>query len=119
MNLVCDVLDQQLFDRKHEKCGKVDGLGLEVRDGEAPRVAYIEMSTQALARRISPRLARLFHAPPFRLPWSAVESVDVSVHVDIDANDHPEAFSVETWLRDHVITKIPGNAHHKHQEKAD
>ena len=119
MDLVTDVLDQQLFDRKNQKCGKVDGLALEVRDGEAPRVAYLEMSTQALARRISRRLARRFKVPPFLLPWSKVERVDVSVHVNIDADDYPEAFTVEIWLRDHIIKRIPGNAHQKHQEKAD
>ena len=119
MNLVNDVLDQQLFDCDGRKCGKVDGVTLEVREGEPPRVAYIEMSTRALVRRIAPRFERFVKQEGFRLPWSAVTNVDVSVHVDVDATDHPEAFAAEIWLRDHLIEKIPGNAHKKHQEEAD
>ena len=119
MNLVNDVLDQQLFDCAGRKCGKVDGVTLEIRDGEPPRVAYIEMSTRALVRRIAGRLERFVKRDGFKLPWSSVTSVDVSVHVSADATEHPEAFAAEIWLRDHVIGRIPGSAHHKHQESGD
>jgi len=119
MNLVADVLDQQVFDCRQRRCGKVDGITLEIRDGEPPRVAYIEMSVQALARRIARGLARHVRGEMFRLPWSAVDRVDVSVHVNVDARDYPGAFATEEWLRDHIIARIPGNAHHKHQESGD
>ena len=123
MNLVNDVLDQQVIDCRGEKSGKVDGIALEIRDGQAPRVAYLDIGTTALARRLSLRLERwllrMRHQPkPFRVPWSKVKLVDISVNLTIDADDYG-AFAIENWLRDHIIRRIPGNAHHKHQEKAD
>lgn len=122
MNLAADVLDQQLIDCRNRKSGKVDGIALEVRDGEPPRVAYLDMGAHVLARRLSRRLERFllrhFGTDSFRLPWSAVESVDVSVRLKVDSTEYSR-YSVEKWLREHLIEKIPGNAHHKHQEKAD
>ena len=38
MNLIKDVLDNQLVDRKDRKIGKVDGIVVELRDGLPPRL---------------------------------------------------------------------------------
>jgi hypothetical protein len=123
MNLVRDVLDQQVIDCEQRKSGKVDGIALEIREGEAPRVAYLDIGPNVLARRLSRRLERMFErmrglSNEFRVPWSKIEHADISVNLTIDAS-HTPAFTVENWLRDHVITRIPGNAHQKHQEKHD
>ena len=53
-----------------------------------------------------------------RVPWSKVKHIGDAVKVDLDASETP-AYRVERWLREHIIRHIPGNAHHKHQEKND
>jgi sporulation protein YlmC with PRC-barrel domain len=128
MQLVRDVLDQQIIDSRQEKSGKVDGIALEIRAGEPPRVAYLDIGTNVLARRLSPRLEQILRrirrrvrrgeSKPFQVPWSTVESVDVSVTVTVDATEY-SSYHVEEWLCDNVICRIPGNAHHKHQEHND
>jgi sporulation protein YlmC with PRC-barrel domain len=118
VRLVSDVLDQQLIDCRKRKSGKVDGIALEVREGEPPRVAYLDMGIHVLARRLSRRLERLMQrwSQGFEVPWSKVQKVDISVTLTIDVTDY-SAFRFENWLREHIIRHIPGNAHEKHQEK--
>jgi len=120
MNLTADVLDQQVVDSRQKKTGKVDGIALEVSEGMAPRVAYLDIGPEVVARRLSKRLASFIHKRrrPFHVPWSVVEKVDVSVTIEMDTTDSP-ASDAENWLREHIIEKIPGCAHRKHQEKND
>ena len=117
MDLLLDVLDQQLLDKHDGKAGKVDGIAIELRDGKPPRVAYLEMGTDPLARRISPRLERWLQAwrkrmgrevAPFHVPWSKVKKVHLTVDADIDAAKEP-GYHWERWLADHVIGPIPGS----------
>ena len=56
--IIRDVLDKQLVDRQQRKMGKVDGLIVELRDGQPPRLAYITVGGTTLARRLHPRLAQ-------------------------------------------------------------
>jgi hypothetical protein len=120
MNLIRDVLDQQIIDAKDHKGGKVDGVALEIRPDGPPRIAYLETGVHALARRLSRRLERIADrwAEPTRLPWSAVKSVEISIRLEVEMTDYSD-FRPENWLREHIIARIPGNAHHKHQEKKD
>ena len=127
MNLLRDVLDQQIIDCKQRKAGKVDGVVIEIRENAPPRVAYLEAGADVLARRLSARLERFVtwfdrrqkdHDPPFRIPWSKIENVSVSVKVSLDVTEYSH-YHLENWLRDHIINRIPGNAHHKHQERND
>ena len=117
MDLLLDVLDQQLLDKHDQKSGKVDGIAIELREGKPPRVAYLELGTDPLARRISPRLERWLHAlrarmgrkvEPFRVPWSKVKKVHLTVDADVDGAEEP-AYHVERWLAEHVIGPIPGS----------
>ena len=39
--------------------GKVDGIVLELDDGQPPRLAYIETGATTLARRLHPRLGKV------------------------------------------------------------
>ncbi|WP_341528071.1 hypothetical protein WKK05_01580 [Nostoc sp. UHCC 0302] len=117
MNVIRDVLDNQLVDRNQCKMGKVDGIVMELRDGEPPRLAYIEVGVTTLARRLNPRLASWVAAitskwgakqsQPFRIPWSKVRDIGIDVEVDVEAQATP-ALAYEKWLRDRIITKIPG-----------
>lgn len=118
MDLVRDVLDKQVVDRNQTKMGKVDGIVLELREGEPPRVAFAELGAVALARRIGPRIGRWVsrtaarlggerHREPFRIPWRKVRDVGIDVEVDIDVNE-TRVFDWQNWLRDRVIARIPG-----------
>jgi sporulation protein YlmC with PRC-barrel domain len=117
MNVIRDVLDNQLVDRNQCKMGKVDGIVMELRDGEPPRLAYIEVGVTTLARRLNPRLAGWVAAitskwgakqsQPFRIPWSKVRDIGIDVEVDVEAQA-TSALAYEKWLRDRIITKIPG-----------
>jgi len=120
MDIIRDVLDNQLVDRNQHPMGKVDGIIMELRDGEPPRLAYIEVGVTTLAKRINPRLAGWVAAiartwgarqsEPFRIPWSKVRDVGIDVEVDVDAQETP-ALAYEKWLSDRIITRIPGANH--------
>lgn len=117
MDVIRDVLDNQILDRNNCKMGKVDGIIIELRDGQPPRLAYLETGATTLARRLHPRLADWVaaiqrkwgakHSKPFRIPWSKVQAVGIDVEVDIDA-EQTSALAYEQWLREHIIQRIPG-----------
>lgn len=120
MNVIRDVLDHQLVDRNQFKMGRVDGIVVELRDGQPPRLTYIEVGMPALARRLNPRLERWIAAleskwgarqsEPFRIPWSQVRDFGIGgidVEVDLEAEATP-VLAWEKWLREHVIGRIPG-----------
>jgi sporulation protein YlmC with PRC-barrel domain len=117
MNLTRDILDQQVVDRTGQRLGKVDGVILEVRKGQPPRISAIEIGPVTLARRMHPRLAAWLgrwltrHGPrsdgTLRIPWSKVRSIGVDVRVDLEA-EGTTARAWEEWLRDRVIRRIPG-----------
>ena len=120
MDIIRDVLDNQLVDRNQRNMGKVDGIVMELRDGEPPRLAYIEVGVTTLGKRINPRLAGWVGAialkwgakqsEPFRIPWSKVRDVGIDVEVDVEAQETP-ALAYEKWLSDRIITRIPGANH--------
>ena len=79
--------------------GMVDGLVLEVREGRPPKVTHILVGGVTLGRRLSQpiRWLALWFArrygvrggEPYRIPWSAVRDVGVSITLDLDAHDTP------------------------------
>lgn len=120
LDLVRDVLDTQVTDREDTKMGRVDGIVLEIRDGQPPRILAIEMGFVVLARRLHPRLAdwslRLGRRLGVRktacysVAWSQVTDVtEFCVKLDVKADETP-AFDWECWLRDHIIAHLPGVA---------
>lgn len=122
LDLVRDVLDTQVVDREGTKMGRVDGIVLELRDGEAPRVESIEMGFVVLAQRLRlPRrlegwflsLRRRFSVRKtacYRVAWQQVKDVNTfCVQLDVEAAETP-AFDWERWLCDHVIAHLPGAA---------
>lgn len=120
MDLVRDVLDKQVVDRRSDRMGKVDGLVLALREGQPPRVSAIEIGPVALARRWSERAAAWLDrvlrrvvgegpgAGSTRFDVALVSRVDLEVTLDMDADATP-ARRIEHWLRDHVIGPIPGS----------
>jgi len=121
MDVIRDVLDHQLIDRNQKKLGRVDGIVIELRDGQPPRLAYIEVGMPTLARRLHPRLESLVAAleskwgarvgERFRIPWSQIRDLNIGgidVEVDLDAESTP-ALAWEQWLSEHIIGRIPGS----------
>ena len=119
MELVRDVLDQQVVDRDGHKAGKVDGIAIEIREGQPPRVLYLDLGTDVLARRVSPRVERwlqtlrrwlhIHETRPFHIAWEQVTKVALDVNADIDAAESGP-YDVERWLAEHVIGPIPGSS---------
>lgn len=117
MDVIRDVLDNQLVDRHQRKIGRVDGIVVELRDDQPPRLAHIEVGMTVLAHRLHPRLEKWVaaiqsrwgarHSEPLRIPWSKILDVGIDVDVDLDANE-TSALVYENWLRHHVIERIPG-----------
>ncbi|HEX4966286.1 MAG TPA: hypothetical protein VF173_36090 [Thermoanaerobaculia bacterium] len=118
MDLCRDVLDKQVVDREETKMGRVDGILLELREDAPPRVAALDMGFVVLARRLHPRLEKwtmalhrrfsVRKAARYRVPWSKVTEVTpFCVQLDVAAFATP-AFAWERWLRDHVISRLPG-----------
>ena len=117
VNLVHEVLDGQLVDWRGEKLGRVDGLTLELRDGQPPRVGTILIGGTVLAERLGHRALRWatrlremwgVGAPsPTTIPFSAVRSIADTIQVELAA-DSQQSLRWEHWLRERVICRIPG-----------
>lgn len=115
MHIAGEVLDNQICDTRGEKVGKVDGLVLELREGQPPRLAYLELGSATLARRLGRRWERWAVAisrrlrirrPRYRIPIERVTEFGLDVVVDDDLARSP-ARAWERWLRTHVIGRIP------------
>ena len=118
MDLLRDLLDKQVVDRKQVKIGKVDGLVAEVKADVPPRIVAVELGSITLARRLGTRPGRWMtwlaatlggerHAEPHRIAWEKVRDIGVDVEVDIDVR-RTAIFGWQDWLRDRVIGRIPG-----------
>jgi sporulation protein YlmC with PRC-barrel domain len=109
-----DLLDQQVTDARDRQVGKVDGVVLELREGAPARVAAIVVGGTTLLWRIHAGLAAWAerklggdgHAA--RIPWKRVVKLGVDVKVDLDAERSP-ALWWERWVRDRIISRIPGS----------
>jgi sporulation protein YlmC with PRC-barrel domain len=115
MDIGREILDQQLVDRSGLDVGKVDGIVLELREGEPPRIAALLTGGHLFARRLHPKIEawmiRLTHRwgprgqSPVRIPWTKVKKIGVDVKVDMDA---AVLMTWEHWVRDRIIARIPG-----------
>lgn len=103
-DLIRDVLDKQLVDLQKKEMGRVDGIVLELRDGEPPRVDHFEVGLAVLAERVHLRSA----SARLRFPWTDVREVTQHhIVLDVDAEKTP-TFEWEHWLRKHIVSKLPG-----------
>ncbi|WP_017963270.1 hypothetical protein [Rhizobium leguminosarum] len=118
MLLIRDVLDKQMVDKEQNRIGKADGIVLSLSDGNAPEVAFIEMGSLTLSRRLGRLPYRWMlwirraagaegAAEIFRVPWAKVRDVGVDIEVDVDRRVTPLGRCQE-WLEQHVINRIPG-----------
>lgn len=117
LELVHDVLDAQLVDRRERKIGRVDSVVLELAKGRPPRVSAILVGGPVRAERIGRwmvalsralrALARIRRPGVSAIPFSAVRCIGDTIQVDVDG-DGLEAGHLEEWLAHHVIRHIPG-----------
>ena len=119
MEVIRDVLDKQLIDRKGRPMGKADGVIMEIEEGGGqPRLTFIETGVITQAARLSHRLAKCIEAlvrrlgadkesERYRIPWSKVVVTGIDITVNVEAEKTP-AFTFERWLRTRVIGRIPG-----------
>lgn len=116
VHLICDILDNQLLDKKKRPMGKVDGVVIVLRKDKPPRLAYLETGMGTLAHRLSKRLGRFAervgrkwgvrHGKPFRIPWAKVRHEGIDVEVDLDADETP-VMNWEKWLNRRIVGRIP------------
>ncbi|MEU7959132.1 hypothetical protein [Micromonospora humida] len=111
------VLDRQIVDADGLLLGKVDDVEFAVDERGVPYVAYLLTGQGALGRRIGGRVGRLLVAladrfaeeasAPLRIPFGRVARIDSAVRLRARADELPRP-PVETWLRRHLIDRIPG-----------
>jgi hypothetical protein len=114
--LVRDVLDNQLIDATGKNAGKVDGITMELREGQPPRIAFLEVGPVTLARRLNHRLgdwvARIDahlgsgRGAPIRIPVSRVVLDEPALRLDLAVINTP-IMALEKWLRAKIVRHIP------------
>jgi hypothetical protein len=114
LHLVRDVLDTQVLDREKRPMGKVDGIGVELREGAPPRVAYFEIDGVTAWRRLgerygrwAARIAARWQGKPYRFRWSQVRDLGIDLEIDADA-ERTSAFDLERSLRERFVERLPG-----------
>jgi hypothetical protein len=116
------LLDRQLVDADGRLCGKVDDLELELPDdGGLPVVVAVLTGPGVLSTRVRGRIttgigrlhawvARGVGGGPSRIPFSQVQTISHHLTLTVTVDDL-DAQGEERWMRDHVITKLPGAGH--------
>jgi hypothetical protein len=116
--LAKQLLDRQIVDVDGRLVGRVDDIAFAVDEDGYPYVDCLLTGQGALGQRIGGRIGRLLVAvadrftddppvPPRRVPFSQVARVDSAVRLRCRAADLPPS-PVESWLRRHLIDRIPG-----------
>ncbi|OMC04978.1 hypothetical protein A5733_20760 [Mycobacterium sp. NS-7484] len=109
------LLGHQLLDHDGDPAGIVDDLELDgvelevdIKPGSPPPRVVSLLSGQVVMTRI------LGGAPPrsllHEIPWELVDSVGVTVQLT-PVELPSDADWVERWLRDHIVSRIPGGRH--------
>jgi sporulation protein YlmC with PRC-barrel domain len=118
MELVHDVLDKQVVDRNGVKMGRIDGIVVELRPAQPPKLVAIELGTIAIAHRIGPRTARVVRwlvsrvsnadrRQPHRIEWKHIADIGLDVRLDLDVGE-TTVHDWQKWLRERIIGRIPG-----------
>lgn len=118
MDLARDLLDVQLLDPRQRPIGRVDGVLLEVRPGQPPSVAALEVGALTLLRRVNRRLARWVHHAMLRWPgvwWRPVRfplehwgRVGVDIEIKVGERAERRLLRVEQWLSTKIVRRLPG-----------
>jgi len=115
MDLVRDLTDNKVVDRNGREMGRVDRVVLELRAGQPPSVAMLEIGPAALGDRLHPTIGRWLAAlelalglnadRPLRIPLSRVLDMHGDVKVDL-AFGETGAAALEQRLR-RWVARVP------------
>jgi sporulation protein YlmC with PRC-barrel domain len=91
MNLGLELLDRQLVDADGHRCGRVEDVEFEMREGHAPRVSAIISGAAALSSvsrgPIGWLVAGLAHADAVRIDVARVASFGTRIELDASARE--------------------------------
>jgi hypothetical protein len=117
------LLDRQLVAHEGALVGCVDDLELTAsEDGNSLYVTAILSGPGALTyrlgrrrlgrwlRRMHPFVSARDDDDPTSIPFNCVMDIGADIKLGLDAEEVGVA-SVERWVRDHVIDRIPGSRH--------
>jgi sporulation protein YlmC with PRC-barrel domain len=117
MDVAHDLLDKHIVDRHGHELGRVDGIVLEVRDGEPAKLAEMLIGASALGSRVNPTVGRWVHAlehalglghlRPIRIDCTRIEKIDDKITIDLPAGETSADVvdqRIRTWL-----LKLPGS----------
>jgi sporulation protein YlmC with PRC-barrel domain len=115
------LLDRQVVDPDGGMVCKVDDVDFRRGDDGSYYVAALLSGPLALGPRlpgllgtwvvsVARRLAPTENPRPRRIPFSRVSHIGSAVTVD-RRRDQLDVAELEDWVRDHVISRIPGNRH--------
>lgn len=112
------LLDRQIVDRDGEFVAKVDDLEFERGADGTLYIAKIMVGSRALGPRLRGRLGVWMRSIGERLSTDAIPTIDFALVTDIGSEvkvsasrDDLDAAPLEEWVRDHVISRIPGSRH--------
>jgi sporulation protein YlmC with PRC-barrel domain len=116
-----DLLDRQILDRDGEPVGKVDDVELTYNTDGTARVTALLLGQEVLGDRIGGVLGRCIAGtarrlsdapdrPPQRISMDLVAEITNAVTLSVKRELLPDP-PLETWLRDHLIARIPGAGH--------
>jgi hypothetical protein len=119
IQLARHLLDRQIVDVDGRLVGRVDDIAFAIDDEGFPYVDCLLTGQGALGLRIGGQIGRLLVAvadlftddppvPPRRVPLHEIARVDSAVWLRCPAASLPPS-PVETWLRRHLIDRIPGS----------
>jgi len=113
-----DLLDRQILDSDGLPVGNVDDVELAVEEDGTLQIVAFHVGAQAWGKRLGGRLGATIAgaatrlqqrqpAGPIRIPLDAVAELGSAITLNIsrDLLVEPE---LETWLREHLIRRIPG-----------
>jgi sporulation protein YlmC with PRC-barrel domain len=116
VDVVRDILDKPVVDRNGREMGRVDGIVLDQRTGEPPRLSAVLIGPSVLGSRLHPTIGRWVAAlerglgvdqgRPVRVDFDDIKAIDGDVTIDLAIGD-TTAGIVEQRLRAWLL-KIPG-----------
>lgn len=121
LDLQLELLDREIVDADGAHLGKVDDLELEEGADGTLRVTALLLGPEALGPRFDHRIGdwisgvgrrlRGDASGPLRVPAEHVAALGNLVELDTTIAELGVEPRSETWLREHLIVRIPGADH--------
>jgi hypothetical protein len=118
MDLARDLLDVQLIDPRQRPIGRVDGILLDVRPGQPPSIAALEVGAITVLRRVHRPLARWVHGivlrwlgvswRPTRIRLEHWGRVGVDIEIKVGERAEQRLLRFERWLSTRIVRRLPG-----------